>query len=112
MSISYKGFNANVITMASDSNIKENCPVVPTADNRCEAASNGTNFIGISVHRRSELVSVQVEGYVEVKYTGTAPTYGYCGLVSAGFGVKVAENGVKYRVIKVDTDNSIVGFLL
>ena len=113
MAISHKGFHVDVLTFNSNSRIQENVPVTLHENDNCTIAQPGSDFIGIAVHYRDGLVGVQTEGYVEVAYSGEAPSFGYCGLVSGGNnGVKKSDSGQAYRVIKVDTENKNVGFLL
>lgn len=118
--ISYNGYNANVISMSAETEIEKNVPVTVDPDGVCEAAAADADFIGVSVNKRQNIVSVQTEGYVTLPFSGDAPTTGFCGLVSDGNGgVKVsAEAAKQYKVLSViydDDDESItpvVGFML
>ena len=52
-------------------------------------------------------------GYVELHYTGAAPTVGYAALAADGSGgVKVLEDGREYLVVSVDTEAQTVGLFL
>ncbi len=117
--ISYNGYNANVISMRTDAEIEKNVPVTVNEEGACTAAAADTDFIGVSVNQRKDIISVQTEGYVTLPFSGDAPTTGYCGLVSDGNGgVKVAADAAKkYKVLTVIEDEDedetpVVGFML
>lgn len=113
MNIAYNGFHTDVLSMEADGNINIGSPVIVNDKGFCHAASNNAEIFGVAVSKRDELIGVQLTGYVELPYTSTAPTHGYCKLVcSNATSVKVSENGRQYKVIKVDTANKIVGFIL
>lgn len=64
---------------------------------------------------QGNLVGVQLGGYVECKFTGIAPTPGYCGLIADGAGgVKVDEEkaAIKRLVLWADATTGMVGFIL
>lgn len=111
--ISYKGFNEGVLTF-KDTNTRVGYPVSITESNESREAINGNDFIGVCVGKADNYITAQLSGYVELKYTGAEPVRGYSGLVSNGNGgVKTASSAAhSYKVIKVDTENSIVGFIL
>lgn len=75
----------------------------------CEA---GDEFFGVISHVRDGAASVQTKGYVDVAFTGTAPTIGWCGLVADGVGGVTGGDGHEFLVISVDETNGIVGFWL
>jgi hypothetical protein len=114
MSISYNGYNVQVLT-AENENATIGYPVT-LQSNKIIKATSGAPFIGVCVAVRGDYASVQTEGYIELSYEGTAPKLGYCSLVSKGNGKVVSADvstGMKaYKVLKVDTDNCTVGFLL
>ncbi len=115
MSISYKGYNNNTITFETDGNITVGSPVSIDNTNCAINASVGSDFIGVCTAIRGTWASVQTDGYVEIPYEGMDPSTGIIKLVSAGGG-KVKNGGADdiavYKVIKVDTDNKIVGIIL
>ena len=117
--ISYNGYNANVLTMRTEADIEKNVPVTIDTDGTCIPAADDADFIGVAVNKRQDIVSVQTEGYVTLPYSGEEPTYGFCGLVSDGNGgVKVSANAIKkYKVLYLsDTveldEDPLVGFIL
>jgi len=111
--ISYKGFNEGVLTF-KDTNTRVGYPVSVTEGEESREAINGNDFIGVCVGKAGDYITVQLSGYAEMKYTGSAPVRGYTMLVSNGSGgVKTTSSAAhSYKVIKVDTDNNIVGFIL
>ena len=113
MAISHKGFHTDVITLNTEGVVRENAPVTVIDGDSCKTALLNEDFIGVVVNIRDDLASVQVAGYVETSYTGTAPSLGFTGLCGTnGNFVKASDTAVKYRVLKVDTVNRIVGFIL
>lgn len=114
MNISYKGYNTKFLTIYSEA-VTVGRPVGFNSSGDFANAENDAEFIGVAVSNRDGIIGVQESGYIEMPYTNTVPTCGYCHLVSNGSnGVKVdaATAGKLYKVIKVDTDNKIVGFML
>lgn len=112
--VSFKGFDEKILTF-KNGGISTGYPVCVNADSSVHDAGASAEFIGICFDRNSnEYVNVQVSGYIELPYTGSAPATGYTALVSDGNGgIKVLSSGkVLYKVIKVDTVNKIVGIIL
>jgi hypothetical protein len=71
------------------------------------------DIIGYCVSRRKDLAGVQLRGAVTVGYTGTAPTLGYCNLLTAtSTSVKVSSSGKTFLVLEVDTTKKSVTILL
>ena len=74
---------------------------------------HGDAFFGFPTNYSNGLQGVQIKGYVEATYTGTAPGVGYALLVSNGSGVKVdTTNGKAFLVVNVNTTAKTVGFFL
>ncbi len=114
MNISYKGYNTKYLTIYSDS-VTLGSLVGFDADGNFINAKNGEDFIGVAVSVRDGIVGVQESGYIELPYDNTIPTCGYCKLVSNGLNkvnVDSASDTKAYKVIKVDKENKIVGFML
>lgn len=92
--------------------------LVKISDNKTVAlATDGDQFDGVVRHIESSIVTVQTKGFVTLSYdaTGTAPTIGWCPLLT-GAGAKV-EKGVAgidpfYRVVNVNTTAETVTFEL
>lgn len=115
--ISYKGYDTQVITIhKSSDNLQAGEAVYIDLNGNAARPTSGVHFVGVCCAVRGENVSVQTEGYVEAEYTGTAPTHGFVQLVADGNGkIKVNNSDPKciYRkVLTVDTENNIVGFIL
>lgn len=113
--LNYNGFNANIITMqgAKDTQLNHK-PVKMNNDGTVALAAKDDDFIGYCVSDKDAIKGVQMQGYMEAEYTGTISKLGWMHLVSNGDG-KVAVStatGPMYRVIKLDTTNKVVGFIL
>lgn len=112
--ISFNGFNEGVLTFA-DYGSALGAPVAVTNDSKTNTATNGSDFIGVCVNKIGDgYITAQISGYVELPYTGTAPTAGYACLIANGDGGVKTGTDIKksYKVLKVDTENKIVGFIL
>lgn len=114
MSIKFNGLMDEVATFKADTEIGKGYPVKVSANDTVAVAAPGIPFCGVAVGHASGLQSVQLKGYVELPYTSTAPTLGFCSLVANGTGgVKVdTTNGRSYLVVNVDTVGGKVGIIL
>lgn len=114
MSLSAQGFNAQNITLKTAGNISAGYPVQLSSSYTVTSASVDSQFCGVVAKVKDDLASVQVTGFVTLPYTDTAPTVGYCNLVSNGNGgVKVDNtNGKSYLTLTVDKINKTVGIIL
>jgi hypothetical protein len=73
----------------------------------CEKCNEGDAFCGVVDAVENLRAAVQIEGFAQVSYTGTAPTRGYAKLSSNGKGgVKVDSNGKEYLVAAINTDEA------
>ena len=73
------------------------------ADGKVALCAAGDDFIGMMESVRGGYAGVQIHGFAEVAYTGTAPNLGYTKLVSNGNGgVKTGDNGRAHLVVCVD----------
>ena len=114
MSISYKGYKSNNITIEAGEGLKVGAPVGFDANGKAICASADAMFVGVCTAIRGVWASVQTDGYVELEYSGTAPSLGITALV-AGSNSKVkadAESTYFYKVLTVDTTAKTVGFIL
>lgn len=113
MAISFKGYGENVLTFNTELT-EVGAPVYVTANKKVVLASADADFIGFTTYADGEIAGVIVDGYVEVPYTGATPAYGFCSVVSNGKdGVKTSTTTKHVvRVLKIDTENNIVGFIL
>lgn len=113
MSYSYLGYEKKILTMPASGNVTQGAAVTMTANGAALPAAN-TDFIGVVDSVNKTFAGVQTEGYVECRYTGTAPTLGVCGLMadSLGYVTASADAQRKYRVLKLDTSRRLIGFIL
>ena len=113
MNISIKGYGENTATFGTQGLVCVSHPVKMTGNLTVGPCENGDDFSGVAVNVRNEYAGVQLAGYTEVSYSGTAPVCGYCPLAADGRGgVAVNENGRAYLVVNVDTSESIAGIIL
>lgn len=116
MAISFKGYGENVLTFNAELS-EVGVPVDVAMGEMVTKAQAEKDFIGITCYADGKFAGVIVDGYVEVPYTGGSPSYGYCNLVANGSGgVKSPDSGTTsnhfVRVLRVDSENRIVGFIL
>ena len=113
MNISMKGYGENTATFTTDGVVSVSHAVKMSDNFTVKSCAAGDAFIGTAVYVKNEYACVQLDGYVTLAYTGTAPTVGYCSLVADGKGgVKVADTGREYLVTDVDTANKTAGIIL
>lgn len=115
MSISYEGIGAWCATFAG-SGVKEGEAVKVSANGTVAACAAGESFCGAvaAVSRDGAACSVQLAGFITVKYSGaTAPTVGYCALAADGNGgVCVKTGGRSYLVAEVNAAESSATIML
>lgn len=115
MSISLNGYNNNVVTFEANENLTPGLVVMDSSLIVKNAVADD-DFIGYAISKNGYITNVQTEGYIELPYTGSAMNLGYRALVASGAGTvankESATVGKKRLVVKVDTQNKIVGFIL
>lgn len=75
-----------------------------TANGTVAPCADGDVFCGVMEGARKGVSGVQLHGFAEVGYTGTAPSLGYVNLVANGSGgVKVSSAGRAHLVVSVDS---------
>lgn len=115
--VSYNGFNSQSVTI-SKSNIDVDFTgkvVDLCSGGYVDAAEQDADFIGVCVSDKGTYAGVQLEGYVECQYSGSAPNYGWVKLVADEDGKVVVgktAGAPMRRVVKVDDINNVVGFIL
>lgn len=111
MNISYEGIGYLAVTMpAADCAADAVCTVSADGAAACDA---GEKFCGVAVAVENGMAAVQVEGFVKLGYSGTAPSVGYVSLAADGSGkVAVDPAGNSYLVVAVDTAGQQVVFKL
>lgn len=112
MIFAYKGFHENIASFAFSDAVKGS-PVEMAESCKVKNAAADHAFIGVCVNTDGEIAGVQLTGYTELPYTGTAPAVGITQLAADGNGgVKTAAAGRSVTVLKTDTVNKTVGFIL
>lgn len=117
MNVSFEGINEQVLSFKSASETNGALvgkPVKMSANFTVAGCSANDVFAGICIHDADGFADVMTHGYVECAYLGTtAPAVGFalldCASASA---VEAAEAGREVLVLKVDTTNKIVGFIM
>lgn len=112
MSISFHGTQESVLTFEAGSVTAGNM-VGMSANNKVADASAGTLPVGKAIHVRGDIAAVQVKGYMELPYSGTAPSLGWGIIVADGDGgVKSATTGLTVLIVEVDSTNETLGMYL
>lgn len=115
MTFTYRGYGKNVLTFRKGENPTIGSPVKMVYNNQITDAGDGEEIFGICTSIRNNYCGVQIEGYVELPYTGTKPNYHHSKIVSNGEGgvkVSTASSVAEHKIIKVDETNKICGFIL
>lgn len=112
MSISFEGVGQVCATFLGD-NLTEGHVVKMKGNGAVGACGAGEAFCGVALCCKDDACTVQVGGFVTVKYSETAPTVGWSGLAADGKGgVKKASGGADYLVADVDTAAQTVTIML
>ncbi len=104
MNISYEGIGALVVTFPGGTcRTGQVCKIgIAGGADKC---SSGDKFCGVMLAGEGGVSTVQVEGFVQVGYSGTKPSLGYTALAADGTGKVAANaNGREYLVVEVDTE--------
>lgn len=113
MSISFKGFNEQVITFATETELEVGTLVKMSSSATVEKCKGNDLFIGVVVSSNGNIVAVQVCGYISVPYSGTAPALGITALSAADEKTVATDgNGRTVTVIELDETNKTAGILL
>ena len=114
MKVSFEGIGEQLISFAAANGTVKNEFVKVSANGTVAKCSADDVFAGYCVKTEAGFADVMTHGYIEVGYTGqTAPSVGYGTLSAAGSGkVQADEDGREYLIIKVDTTNAVVGFIM
>ena len=113
MNISFEGVGQVCATFLGGG-LTEGQVVKMTDNGTVGACSADDPFCGVALCCKDDACTVQVGGFVAVKYSGTAPTVGWGTLAADGKGgVKTAASGgVSYLVTDVDTTAKSVTIML
>ena len=116
MKVSFEGIGECVATFYNSTSAPAQAgqPVKVGESGTVAACSDGEAFLGVAVAADGDFSAVQLQGFVTLPYTGSAPTPGFVTLGADGSGgVKtVGTGGRGCWVIQVDTAASTVGFML
>lgn len=115
MKVSFEGVGESVVTFYNSKTAAAGAgvPVKMSGNGEVSACADGDRFFGVALACDTDFAAIQTDGYVELVYTGSAPTVGFTKLVSGGgSGVKTAETGGEFLVVDVDTVNKIIGLML
>lgn len=112
MNVSFNGFNEKALTFICEEKITKGYPVKITDNSTVAKCDEDQSFIGICLDCDEENATVQMSGYVKMKYTDSAPQRGKNALVCAADGcVKEGDGGTPCTVLAVNSTDSTVEFL-
>ena len=112
MNVSFNGFNEKALTFMCKEELTKLYPVKISDNKTVALCGEDEAFAGICIDSDSENASVQVSGYVKMKYSDTAPALGRNALVCAADGtVKENAGGTPCIVLAIDSTESAVEFL-
>lgn len=108
------GFNRKDISIGVRSTVSVGDVLTFDSDSYMTVPPVSANFCGVCREIRDGIASVTFCGNVTVKYSGTAPGYGYNFLSSDGNGAVMIDKSMGRLVVvtDVDTENSTCDILL
>ncbi len=118
MTVSFNGWKENAATFEAEDGLNPGDVVKVSGNGQVSACGAGEKFAGVVLSNRGGFAAVQLAGYAEVAYSGTAPTVGYQFLCADGNGgMKKADSeavtaGRELLVVSVDTTGETAGILL
>ena len=106
MSISYEGIGQVLATFQVERGTEVGA-VVMTKNNTVGMGEMGACPCGVLIHKEEDnMGAVQLEGMVEVTFSGHAPTVGYAAFICDGYGNLLQDdNGRQLLVVSVDEEN-------
>ena len=112
MNISFEGIGQVCATFLAGG-LTEGQVVKLSGNGTAAACAADDPFCGVALCCKDGACTVQVGGFVSVKYSGTAPAAGWCTLAADGKGgVKTAAGGVRCLAAAVDTGAKTVTIML
>lgn len=116
MSVSFQGVGQVCATFLG-SGLSEGQVVKMSSQGTVSACADGDGFCGAAVYCRDDACSVQVGGFMTVKYSGTAPGVGWAELHADGSGGvrssgEKETGGVRCLVVDVNTTEKTVTLML
>ncbi len=113
--VSFQGYNNNYATFKISGAVKTGNPVSLNSDGLCVKGGSGDALFGFCTTVRGSYATVQLQGYYESEFSGDVPEYGLNRFVyDSDGGVSIADDSdvaAYVKVVKVDEDNSLVGFI-
>lgn len=113
MSVAFDGIGRSVLTFQAG-DVKKGDVAAMSANDTVAKAASGAVPVGVVLNKRQDWAAVQVKGYVELPYSGTAPTVGWNKLAADGNGgLRTAtDKGRDCLVVRVDTAENKMGLFL
>ena len=111
--ISNAGYNEGFITLYVTEGTKQNDIVYISRNETCSPCMENDIFCGVVKGIRNGIATVQVKGYVELKYSESTISLGKTTLVADGMGgVKESIDGSPVFVFSVDDEASTIKAIL
>ena len=108
MRVSYEGIGYLAMTLPSNS-AEEGQLCMVNAVGQVDKCDEGESFCGFVEIVRDGMAAMQIEGTVEVGYTGPTPLAGYTKLSSNGKGgVKADTSGREYLVLSMNAEKATI----
>ena len=82
MKVSFEGVGEQVLSFNKASGVTKGALVKMSANSTVKACDAGDRFMGICIASGDAFAEVKTAGYVELGYSGTAPTVGYATLAA------------------------------
>lgn len=102
MKVAFEEIGRVAATFAADG-VKAGTVCKMAGNGMVAPCADGEEFVGLVEHVRKGFCGVQLHGFAQVAYTGTAPGLGYVNLAAnGGGGVKVSSGGRGHLVVAVD----------
>lgn len=111
MSVAFDGIGANLLTFKAGEVAKGDIVAMTENDTVGKAAAN-TAPVGIVMNKRMDWAAVQVAGFTEVAYSGSAPKVGWNMLAADGNGgLKTVTSGGRNCLVVSVNDGKMGLFL-
>ena len=108
--VGFDGIGSMVITV-KDGGVVPGQPCKCSGGKAMEKAAAGEAFQGVCLWQRNDIAGVQVDGFLTMPYTGTAPTVGFDILAADGNGgVQKSASGKSRMIVDVDSVLKTVTF--
>ncbi len=111
MRVAFEGTGQLVVTFETEGEVMLGTPVVMGDNHTVKTAGKDEAPIGFVQHERQGFAAIQLQGFVDCPFTGTAPTVGWNKLSADGQGgCQLDEQGLSRLVVWVKDDR--FGFYL